>query len=123
MGVTGGVVPFWNWWKPHTECARPLFFRPAGALRFSTSFHSLRCALHSCAAFAATAWVASARELLGPARRSLSKIAIIQWDNELVFSLSNWKHGINENSMQAASEFGSRRVKRASQCLAIRGLM
>jgi hypothetical protein len=32
-------------------------------------------------------------------------------DNEFVFSLSNWKHGINENSMQAASEFGSRRVK------------
>jgi hypothetical protein len=31
-------------------------------------------------------------------------------DNEFVFSLSNWKHGINENSMQAASEFGSRRV-------------
>jgi hypothetical protein len=31
-------------------------------------------------------------------------------DNEFVFSLSNWKHGINENSMQAPSEFGSRRV-------------
>jgi hypothetical protein len=31
-------------------------------------------------------------------------------DNEFVFSLSNWKHGINDNSMQSAWEFGSRRV-------------
>src|SRR5579863_7853229 len=122
MGVTGGVVPFWNWRKPHAEGAGLLFFRPAGALRFSSSFHSLRCGLHSCAAFAAGACVASTRESLGPGSPLIVKDRHYPMDNEFVFSLSNWKHGINENSMQAASEFGSGRVKRASQGLAIRGL-
>ena len=34
MGVTGGVVPFWNWWKPHAECEGRYSFTPPGLCDF-----------------------------------------------------------------------------------------
>ena len=83
-------------------------FAPPGLCDSPVPSHSLRCGLHACAAFAAKAGRVAAR-VGGSSPTLIVKDRHYPMDNEFVFSLSNWKHGINENSMQAPPEFGSGR--------------